>query len=61
MLIEFLKWLIVFAIVVVAVVYVIDLIPLPPPINRLAKLLLGALALILFLEHALPVLGVHGF
>lgn len=57
--IEFVKWLIVFAIVVVAVVYIIDLIPLPGNIKWIAKLLIGALALLVLLEHALPVLGIH--
>jgi len=51
--------LLIFAVVIIVILYVIDLLPLPAPIPMIAKLIVGLLGLIYLLRAVLPVLG-HG-
>ena len=51
--------LLIFAVVLIVVLYIIDLLPLPAPINMIAKLIVGLIGLIYVLRAFLPALG-HG-
>ena len=51
--------LLIFAVVIIVVLYIIDLLPLPAPIPLIAKLIVGLLGLIYLLRAVLPALG-HG-
>ena len=45
------------ALVVIIAIVIIDMLPLPPPIPMIAKLLVGVIALIYLLRMVLPAIG----
>jgi len=54
--IELLKFLIIFCVVAYVIFLVVNWLPLPAPIKQAAIVILAALALILFLDRAWPLL-----
>lgn len=50
--------LLIFAIIIIVILYIVDLLPLPPPINIIAKLIIGLVGLI-YLLRMVPGIG-HG-
>lgn len=52
-------WLLVFAVIVFLVFYIIDQLPLPPPIPVIAKCILAVVFLIILIDQFVP-LGVGG-
>lgn len=55
--IELLKFLIIFCVVAYVIFLVVNWLPLPAPIKQAAIVILAALALILFLDRAWPLLA----
>lgn len=54
---ELVVWLFVVALFVACVVYIIDLLTLPPNAKAIAKVIVGLLALMIIFRRVLPALG----